>query len=320
MLKEKWQEHNREKRLQQQESVRSEYSMIRKPTNVLFNAIMILLSLISVIPFLFVIIISLTDETALTMNGYRFIPEKWSLHAYNYILESGESILRSYGVTILVTVLGTVIGLFLIGTYAYALSRKTYAYRSFFTKVITIPMLFSGGMIANYLVVTKVLMLKDTIWALILPLCMNSFNIIVLRTFFKTSIPDAVVESAKIDGASEWRLFFKIVIPMALPGLATIGLFLTLGYWNDWFNAMMYIDNQDLIPLQYLLIKIESSMDFLISNRAMMGIDGITAAANLPKETIKMAIVVISTLPIIFAYPFFQRYFVNGLTIGAVKE
>lgn len=320
MLKEKWREYRRQKKLQQLESVASEYSRIKKPTNVLFNIILTILSLISIVPFIFVIIISFTDENSLAMNGYRFIPEKWSTHAYSYILESGESILRSYGITILVTVLGTVIGLLLISTYAYALSRKTYAYRSFFTKVITIPMLFSGGMIANYLIVTKVLMLKDTIWALILPLCMNSFNIIVLRTFFKNSIPDAVVESAKIDGASEWRLFFKIVIPMALPGLATIGLFLTLGYWNDWFNAMMYIDNQDLIPLQYLLIKIESSMDFLISNKAMMGVDGITAAANLPKETIKMAIVVISTLPIIFAYPFFQRYFVNGLTIGAVKE
>lgn len=320
MLKEKWREYRRQKKLQQLESVASEYSRIKKPTNVLFNIILTILSLISIVPFIFVIIISFTDENSLAMNGYRFIPEKWSTHAYSYILESGESILRSYGITILVTVLGTVIGLLLISTYAYALSRKTYAYRSFFTKVITIPMLFSGGMIANYLIVTKVLMLKDTIWALILPLCMNSFNIIVLRTFFKTSIPDAVVESAKIDGASEWRLFFKIVIPTALPGLATIGLFLTLGYWNDWFNAMMYIDNQDLIPLQYLLIKIESSMDFLISNKAMMGVDGITAAANLPKETIKMAIVVISTLPIIFAYPFFQRYFVNGLTIGAVKE
>lgn len=320
MLKEKWREYRRQKKLQQLESVASEYSRIKKPTNVLFNIILTILSLISIVPFIFVIIISFTDENSLAMNGYRFIPEKWSTHAYSYILESGESILRSYGITILVTVLGTVIGLLLISTYAYALSRKTYAYRSFFTKVITIPMLFSGGMIANYLIVTKVLMLKDTIWALILPLCMNSFNIIVLRTFFKNSIPDAVVESAKIDGASEWRLFFKIVIPMALPGLATIGLFLTLGYWNDWFNAMMYIDNQDLIPLQYLLIKIESSMDFLISNKAMMGVDGITAAANLPKETIKMAIIVISTLPIIFAYPFFQRYFVNGLTIGAVKE
>ena len=125
----------------------------------------------------------------------------------------------------------------------------------------------------------------------------------MLRTFFKTSIPDAVVESAKIDGASEWRLFFQIVIPMALPGLATIGLFLTLGYWNDWFNAMMYMDNKDLIPLQYLLIQIESSIDWLSNNKATMGVDGITAAANMPKETIKMAIVVISTLPITTSSP-----------------
>lgn len=298
----------------------TKHNRIKTPTNILFHIILGTMSLLSVIPFIFVVIISFTDEQSLTMNGYRFIPEKWSLYAYQYIIQAGENIIRSYGVTILVTVLGTVIGLFLTGTYAYSLSRKTYAYRKFFTKVITIPMLFSGGMIANYLIITRVLMLKDTMWALILPLCLNSFNIIVLRTFFKTSIPDAVVESAKIDGASEWRLFFQIVIPMALPGLATVGLFLTLGYWNDWFNAMMYLDGKDWIPLQYLLIQIESSIDWLASNKAMMGVDGIQAAANLPKETIKMAIVVISTLPIIFAYPFFQRYFVSGLTIGAVKE
>lgn len=313
-------ERAEEKRIKKLEAKECEYNLIRKPTNVLFNFILTILSLLSLIPFVFVIIISLTDEESLAMNGYRFIPEKWSIHAYQYIIDAGESIIRSYGVTILVTVVGTLLGLFLIGTYSYALSRRTYAFRSFFTKVITVPMLFSGGMIANYLIVTKVLMLKNSVWALILPLAMNSFNIIVMRTFFKTSIPDSVVESAKIDGASEWRLFFKIVIPMALPGLATIGLFLTLGYWNDWFNAMMYIDNQDWIPLQYLLIKIESSIDFLANNKAMMGVEGIQAAANMPKETIKMAIVVISTLPIIFAYPFFQRYFVNGLTIGAVKE
>lgn len=314
-------ERAEEKRIKKLEEQRQcEYNKIKKPTNVLFNVILTILSLLSVIPFIFVIIISLTDEESLAMNGYRFVPKKWSLYAYKYIIDAGENIIRSYGVTILVTVVGTLIGLFLVGTYAYALSRNTYAFRSFFTKVITVPMLFSGGMVANYLIVTKVLMLKDTVWALILPLAMNSFNVIVLRTFFKTSIPDSVVESAKIDGASEWRLFFKIVIPMALPGLATIGLFLTLGYWNDWFNAMMYIDNQNWIPLQYLLIKIESSIDWLASNKAMMGVDGIRAAANMPKETIKMAIVVISTLPIVFAYPFFQRYFVNGLTIGAVKE
>lgn len=319
-LKQYWMERKQEKMLRNMEDQQSEYNKIKKSTNVLFNVILTILSLLSVIPFIFVIIISFTDEEALAMNGYRFIPEKWSLYAYEYIVSAGENILRSYGVTILVTVVGTLIGLLLTGTYAYALSRKTYAFRSFFTKVITVPMLFSGGMIANYLVMTKVLMLKNTIWALILPLCMNSFNVIVLRTFFKTSIPDSVVESAKIDGASEWKLFFRIVIPMAMPGLATIGLFLTLGYWNDWFNALMYIDNKDWIPLQFLLMQIQNSIDWLASNKSMMGVDGIQAAANLPKETIKMAIVVISTLPIIFAYPFFQRYFVNGLTIGAVKE
>ncbi len=313
-------ERAREKKVKQLEDEQCEYNKIKKSTNVLFNVILSILSLLSVIPFIFVIIISFTDEQSLTMNGYRFIPEKWSLYAYEYIVSAGESILRSYGVTILVTVVGTIIGLLLTGTYAYALSRKTYAFRSFFTKVITVPMLFSGGMIANYLIVTKVLMLKNSVWALILPLCMNSFNVIVLRTFFKTSIPDSVVESAKIDGASEWRLFFKIVIPMAMPGLATIGLFLTLGYWNDWFNALMYMDDKNWIPLQFLLMQIQNSIDWLASNKSMMGVDGIQAAANLPKETIKMAIVVISTLPIIFAYPFFQRYFVNGLTIGAVKE
>lgn len=296
------------------------FNRIKTPTNILFNVILSVLSFVSLIPFIFVVIISLTDENSLAMNGYRFIPEKLSLYAYEYIVNAGENIIRSYGVTILVTVVGTLLGLLLTGTYAYALSRKTYAFKKFFTTIITIPMLFSGGMIANYLIMTKVLMLKDSVWALILPLCLNTFNVIVLRTFFKTSIPDAVVESAKIDGASEWRLFFQIVIPMALPGLATIGLFLTLGYWNDWFNAMMYIEDKKWIPLQYLLITIESSIDWLASNKSMMGVDGIQAAANLPKETIKMAIVVISTLPIIFAYPFFQRYFVNGLTVGAVKE
>ena len=163
-------------------------------------------------------------------------------------------------------------------------------------------------------------MLKNTIWVLIFPLAFNSFNIIVLRTFFNTSILESVVESAKIDGASDLRLFFQIVIPMALPGLATIGLFLTLAYWNDWFNAMMYIDDNSIIPLQYLLIKIESNMEFFINNATVMGIDGVEMALNLPKESTKMAIVVIATLPIIFAYPFFQRYFVKGLTIGAVKE
>lgn len=309
-----------EKKLRKIEEEQCKYNKVKKTTSVFFNIILAALSLFCILPFIFVIIISFTDEQSLAMNGYQFIPEKLSLYAYQYIVQAGDNIIKSYGVTIFVTVLGTVLGILLTGTYAYALSRKTYAYRGFFTKVITVPMLFSGGMVSSYLVISRFLMLKDTIWALILPLCLNSFNIIVLRTFFKTSIPESVVESAKIDGASEWKVFFKIVIPMALPGLATIGLFLTLAYWNDWFCAMMYIDGNDILPLQYLLIQIENSIDFLASSKSQMGIAGVEAASNLPRETIKMAIVVISTLPIIFAYPFFQQYFVNGLTVGAVKE
>ena len=228
--------------------------------------------------------------------------------------------MRSYGITIIVTVLGTLIGLTIMTTYAYALSRKNFAYRKFFTKLIFIPMLFSGGMVASYLVVTKFLGLKNTIWALILPICVSSFHIIILRTFFKTTVPDAVVESAKIDGASEWTLFLKIVLPISLPAIATIALFLTLGFWNDWFNAMLYIDKNSLVPLQYLLIRLETSMEFLANNTAALGTNAVEAAASMPKDTAKMAIVVITTLPIIFAYPFFQKYFVSGLTVGAVKE
>lgn len=309
-----------ERKIQKIEQQEVTLNRISKKSNVIFNIILACLSLLCIIPFIFVIIISFTDENALALNGYQFFPEKFSLYAYEYIVNAGKTIIQSYGVTISVTVVGTILGLLLTGTYAYALSRKTYAYRKFFTMVITIPMLFSGGMVGSYVIVSNLLHLRDTFWVLVLPLCLNSFNIIIMRTFFKTSIPDAVVESAKIDGASEWLIFFRVVIPMALPGLATIGLFLTLAYWNDWFNAMLYVDKTSLYPLQYVLIKIESNMDFLASNKAALGSVGIEAALNLPKETIKMAIVVISTLPIIFAYPFFQRYFVNGLTIGAVKE
>lgn len=317
---ENWRQNKAEKKIEKMAAENSKFNRIKPSTNRVFNVVLAILSAICIIPFIFVLIISFTDESSLSANGYRFIPDKLSINAYEYILRSGTQILKSYGVTIVVTVLGTVIGLLLTGTYAYALSRKTFAYRKFFTKLVAVPMLFSGGMVASYLVISQFLGLRNSIWVLILPLALNSFNIIVLRTFFSTSIPDAVVESAKIDGASEWRLFFQIVIPMALPGIATIGLFLTLGYWNDWFNAMLYMDGDAIIPLQYLLIKLETNLEFIVNNSAQLGVDGVTAAQSMPKETIKMAIVVISTVPIIFAYPFFQQYFVNGLTIGAVKE
>lgn len=298
----------------------NKFNSISKPTNVGLNILFGILAALCIVPFIFVLIISFTSEQALQANGYRFWPEEWSLGAYKYIFTSGSQIMRSYGITIIVTVLGTLIGLTIMTTYAYALSRKNFAYRKFFTKLIFIPMLFSGGMVASYLVVTKFLGLKNTIWALILPICVSSFHIIILRTFFKTTVPDAVVESAKIDGASEWTLFLKIVLPISLPAIATIALFLTLGFWNDWFNAMLYIDKNSLVPLQYLLIRLETSMEFLANNTVALGTNAVEAAASMPKDTAKMAIVVITTLPIIFAYPFFQKYFVSGLTVGAVKE
>lgn len=298
----------------------SRFNCISKKTNIGLNIFFAILAAMAIIPFIFVLIISLTSEQSLQMNGYQFWPDEWSLEAYKYIFTSGSQITRAYGITIIVTVTGTLLGLAIMSTYAYALSRKSFIYRKFFTKLIFIPMLFSGGMVASYLVVTQFLGLKDNILALILPICVSSFNIIVLRTFFKTTVPDAIVEAAKIDGASEWVTFIKVVLPISIPGIATIGLFLTLGFWNDWFNAMLYIDNNSLIPLQYLLVRLETSMEFLANNATVMGTGAIEAAGRMPKETAKMAIVVITTLPILFAYPFFQKYFVGGLTIGAVKE
>lgn len=301
-------------------SENNKFNSISKPTNFMFNLLFIILAALCIIPFIFVVIISLTSETALKANGYRLWPKEWSFEAYKYIFSSSSQILTAYSVTIIVTIVGTILGLVIMTPYAYALSRKSFAYKKFFTKLIFIPMLFSGGMVASYLVVTRFLGLKNNILALILPICVSSFNIIILRTFFKTTVPDSIIESAKIDGASELLLFLKIVLPISLPGVATIALFLTLGFWNDWFNAMLYIDKNNLIPLQYLLIRLQTSMEFLSNNATSLGTNAVEAAAKMPKDTAKMAIVVITTLPIIFAYPFFQKYFVSGLTIGAVKE
>lgn len=287
--------------------------------NVVMNILAGLFALICVFPFVFVVIISFTDEKALARDGYRLIPKEWSLAAYQFVWQSGDTLLRAYGVTILVTVLGTIISLILMSLYAYAISRKSFRYRRFFSIFAILTMLFNGGMIPTYMVVSQLLHLKDTVWALILPLAMNAFYIMILRTFYSTSVPDAVIESAKIDGAGEFYTFMKIVIPLSLPGLATIGLFSTLGYWNDWFNALLYIDNPNLVPLQSMLMRIESSIQFIQQNSANSSMS-LAAMQSIPQDTSRMAMVVLATLPIIFAYPFFQRYFVQGLTVGAVKE
>lgn len=293
---------------------------IGKHPNRMLNIVFIALALSCIIPFIFIFMISISSEDSIKQFGYQFIPQAFSLDGYNYVISGSNQLLTSYMVTITVTVLGTLGGLLLISTYAYALSRSDFAYRRLFTIIAVIPMLFGGGMVANYMIVSRFLDIKDTIFALILPMMMNSTYMFVLKSFITTSVPDVIIDSARIDGASEWRIFFRIVMPMVVPGLATIALFLVLGYWNDWMNAMLYIDSDKLMPLQYLLIRIENSMSFLADNASLMGTAGIEAAANLPKDSAKMAIVVLSTIPILFAYPFFQKYFVKGLNLGAVKE
>ena len=295
------------------------FNKISTPSNVIFNIIFWILSLTCIIPIVFVAIISITGESSIQQYGYRFFPKEISFFAYQYLWESKGRIFTSYGISILITVAGTVLGLFLNATMGYVLSRKNFALKKFFTYVILIPMLFNGGMISFYLVVSGVLHLKNNLLALILPIAVSSFYIIVLRTFFVTTIPDSIIESAKIDGAGQLKIFFEIVLPISLPALATIGLFLTFSYWNDWFNAMLFIDKDELLPLQAVLMKIEKNVEFLKQNSSVMGGTASEVIASLPTESAKMAIVMLVTLPIACTYPFFQKYFVSGLTVGAVK-
>lgn len=286
----------------------------------IFKILLVIFAISCIFPFLFVVIISLTDEKSLALNGYQLWPKEWSMEAYRFIFGEGSQLITSLGVTLMITVIGTVIAVFMTGTYAYVLSRNSFPFRKFFTFYLFFTMLFAGGLVPSYLVMTKLLGLKNTIWALILPLAFSPYNVIILRTFFKKSIPESIIESAKMDGASEMRVFFQIVLPLALPGVATIGLFASLGYWNDWFNALLYIDNNQLLPLQYLLMKIQNTIDYMARNTDMTLAQQQSIQNSLPQESIRMAMVVVATVPIAIVYPFFQKYFVQGLTIGGVKE
>lgn len=288
-------------------------------SNLFFNILLAVFAFSCLLPLIFIVIISLTSEKSLVTNGYQFFPKHWSFAGYEYLATMGGQLLNALGITVLVTVFGTLVNATFTSTYAYSISRSSFKYRKFFTIFCLITMLFTPGMVANYIVMTNLLQLKDTIWALILPLAVSPFNIIVMRTFFKRQVNESIIEAARIDGAGELRIFLKIVLPLAVPGIATISLFAALGYWNDWFNALLYIQDSHLVPLQYLLMKIQSNIEMLTQN-ASQGAQYAGGVANIPQETTRMAMVVISILPIAISYPFFQKYFVKGLTIGGVKE
>lgn len=297
----------------------AKFNRVSKPMNALFTIIFIFAAFCCVIPLVLVIILSFTDKTSVATLGYSFFPNKLTLEAYKTLWDTKESIGTAFLISVLITVVGTVIGLFLNAAMGYVLSRRAFKLRKLYTMIVFIPMVFNGGMVANFLVVTQFLHIGDTIWSLILPLACSSFYVIILRTFFTTTVPDSLIESGKIDGASQLRIFFQIVLPISLPALATIGLFLSFAYWNDWFQALMYIENQDLYPLQFVLINIERNIDFLINNADRMGISAVEYALKIPQDGVKMALVVIAVVPIACSYPFFQKYFVSGLTVGAVK-
>lgn len=290
-----------------------------KKSNLIASIVVALLAFSCIFPMIFIAVISLTSEHSITVNGYSLFPKEWSFEGFKYLMDMKGQIFQSLFVTILVTVLGTIINVAFTSTYAYAISRSNFKYRKFFTIFALMSMLFSPGMVPSYIVVSTMLHMKDTIWALILPLALAPFNIILMRTFYKRSISESIIESARIDGASEMRIFMQIVLPLALPGIATISLFAAIRYWNEWFNGLLYIQKDSLVPLQYLLMKIQSNIDYMSQNAAM-GSALADAAAGIPKEATRMALVVISTLPIALTYPFFQKYFVKGLTIGGVKE
>lgn len=283
----------------------------------IIHLVFILVTLSMVLPFLLVVSISFSDEMDLIKNGYSFIPRVFSLEAYSLVLQAPKAILRAYGVTAGVTVAGTVIGLLLTAMTAYAISRSDFRYNRIGTFIIFFTMLFNGGLVPSYILMTQVLHLKDTLWALILSGMLTPFNIMVMKGFM-AKIPYEIVESAKVDGAKELMIFFRIVLPLALPALATIGLFISFGYWNSWFAAMLYIDNPKLVTLQLMLVRIMDSIEFMSQNEEMLAQLG-SAQRDFPALSARMAMVILAAGPMLLVFPFFQRFFVQGLTVGSLK-
>jgi putative aldouronate transport system permease protein len=284
--------------------------------NTLSYIIIAFFTILSILPFWLIVSGSFTSNESIVLHGYRLFPESFSLEAYEAIFMIPDGIINAYKVTIFVTVVGTLGGLLLISMGGYVLQRKDFRSRNKFSFFIYFTTLFQGGLIPWYILLTSVLGLKDKIAVLILPGLMTPFLIILMKNFIRMAVPDEVVESAKIDGAGDFRIYHSIVLHLSGPGLATIGLFLALQYWNDWFMSMLYIDSSEKFSLQFFLYNMLNGAEFL---RGLSQGAGVDVLVQIPGETTKLAMAVVVVGPIIFLYPFIQRYFVKGLTIGAVK-
>lgn len=289
----------------------------QKPQWIL-HIIGILYAAVCIIPFIIVVSASFTNEFALNENGYQIWPTEFDTTAYEYALKNLVGILRAYGVSIFTTVVTTVLGVLFMSMVSYAISRKNCRFRKPLSFYIFFTMLFSGGLVPSYILITQYLNLKDNIWVLILPSLINPFFIIMIRTFFQ-KLPDSLFEAAKIDGCSEIKIFFKIALPLSVPVLASVAFFTAMGKWNDWYTPMLYINEETLIPLQYLLYRIQNNVQVLLN--AMSTGAGVTIDPHdLPGDNLIMAMAVIAAGPMMFVFPFFQKYFIQGLTVGAVKE
>ncbi|MEF9878417.1 MAG: carbohydrate ABC transporter permease [Clostridia bacterium] len=298
-----------------------DFLAISRPTNAVITLLLFLTTVVCVLPLLLIYSISFSSEASISQYGYSFWPREFSLSAYNYLMKTGDQLVQSYFITIVVTLLGTAISLFVVSMFAYVISRRDFRYRGVFAFFVFFTMLFNGGMVPSYIINVNMLHLNDTIWALILPLLVNGFYIMVMRTFYSTTIPVSILDAAKIDGAGEFRTFFRIVAPLSKPAFATVGLFTMIGYWNDWMMAMLYITNQKLAPIQYTLMKVQNNLEFVKqSAKYLTSVDGMQLAMNTPTDSAQMALTVLVATPLLVAYPLFQKYFVKGLTIGGVKE
>ena len=282
----------------------------------LSHVVMVVLSLAAILPFVLLVIASFTDNAVAVSEGFSFWPSKWSTDAYEYIVNERATLLRAYGITILVTLIGTSVGLMISTMLAYTLSNDELPGRKVLTFFVVLTMLFNGGLVPTNLLSTNVFHIKDTLLALIVPsLLMNGFNVVLIRNYFATGVPKSLYEAARIDGAGEIYIFARIALPLSKPILATVGLLLGNASWNDWQNGLDYLNDTKLYSIQNILNRINENISFIASNST----SGVKIA-DLPTNTIRMAIAVVGILPIVCIYPFFQEYFVKGIAVGAVKE
>lgn len=296
------------------------FNQISNGWNNVIKVILILISFTILLPLALVVIISISSGESIALNGYSLFPSEITMKAYQNLMKTGSQIRDSYLVTIFHSFTGTAISLLVMSMFAFVLAQKNLPGKNVLMFITFFTMLFSGGLVPSYMLNVRYLHLDDTIWIFLIPNLVNAFYVIILRTFIRTGIPFSLFEAATIDGANYFTVYLNIVLPLSKAGLATIGLFSLVGRWNDWFTGMLYINSPKLVPLQTMLLKIQRDIEFIKVNADLSTTPtGLQLLDTMPTESTRMAITIISVIPILFAYPFFQRYFVKGLTVGSIK-